>query len=199
MCALGGFGHASPWCAAALGSIPLHARCSAVALGDVQLCGGTNGTLRYSVARVGPWPYPMVARSGTRCSDDMHGDGTGRIGALVAGTTRPSSFHRAISARAYLHCVPEADRELVAHDQRELSGSMGSDRRRILGGMRPILKSDVSSLKASTLRTVWRHSNSANLLHTLRRTCVGVGCADLSDGYLFGVVRIHTGISREIG
>ena len=39
---------------------------------------------------------------------------------------------------------------------------------------------------------------TANLLNALLRTYIGVGCADLSGRCLFGVVRIHTGISREI-
>jgi hypothetical protein len=40
--------------------------------------------------------------------------------------------------------------------------------------------------------------HAANLLNALLRTYIGVGCADLSGRCLFGVVRIHTGISREI-
>jgi len=39
---------------------------------------------------------------------------------------------------------------------------------------------------------------TANLLHALLHTYIGVGYADLSGRCLFGVVRIHTGISREI-
>ena len=39
---------------------------------------------------------------------------------------------------------------------------------------------------------------TANLQNALLRTYIGVGCADLSGRCLFGVVRIHTGISREI-
>ena len=35
-------------------------------------------------------------------------------------------------------------------------------------------------------------------LHALLHTYIGVGYADLSGQCLFGVVRIHTGISREI-
>jgi hypothetical protein len=63
----------------------------------------------------------------------------------------------------------------------------------------PFSKSDVSSKKV--LRDHGHRcvsQQTANLLHALLHTYIGVGYADLSGRCLFGVVRIHTGISREI-
>ena len=66
-------------------------------------------------------------------------------------------------------------------------------------GCDPFSKSDVSSKKV--LRDHGHRcvsQQTANLLHALLHTYIGVGYADLSGRCLFGVVRIPTGISREI-
>ena len=74
---------------------------------------------------------------------------------------------------------------------------MGSDSRRVLGDMRPILKSRTALRAASLLHIV---CFASRLLHTpigvVRTGYMYFG--DLPDWSHFGEVRIHTGISREI-
>ena len=93
---------------------------------------------------------------------------------------------------------------MVAHDQRSCRDPWAQIADECWAECDPLFRSDVTSKKAvcATLGIVTRPCVSqqiAKLWNALLHTYIGVGCAShLSGRCLFGVVRIHTGISREI-
>ena len=113
----------------------------------------------------------------------------------------PSSLHRAISARAPT-CAAFLRLSMVAHDQRSCRDPWARIADECWAECDPFSSPTCRRWLCAAMDIVTGtrtcvSQQAANLL-ALLHTYIGVGCADLSGRCLFGVVRIHTGISREI-